>query len=165
MKSDSELLQKFVSERKQVAFAELVHRHVDLVYSAALRQVNGDAHLARDVAQRVFIGLAQQAEKLSARDSLVGWLYTSVHHAAANAVRRERRRRSHEQEAHAMQQIDQQENNRPDWERLRPVLDAAMLELDESDRDAVLRRFFSGESFAAIGDALQVSHEAARKRV
>ncbi|MEO6567893.1 MAG: hypothetical protein ABIO94_03950, partial [Opitutaceae bacterium] len=71
----------------------------------------------------------------------------------------------HEQEAAAMQQSNQQENNRPDWERLRPVLDDAMLELDETDRDAVLRRFFSGESFAAMGEALELSHDAARKRV
>ncbi|MEO6567891.1 MAG: sigma-70 family RNA polymerase sigma factor [Opitutaceae bacterium] len=165
MKSDSELLQEFSAQRSQDAFAQLVGRHVDLVYSAALRQVNGDVHLARDVAQQVFIDLARKAKPLSARESLVGWLYTSAHHAAANAVRSERRRRSHEQESRAMQQIDQQENNRPDWERLRPVLDAAMLELDDTDRDAVLRRFFSGESFAAIGDALELSHDAARKRV
>ncbi|MEO6568726.1 MAG: sigma-70 family RNA polymerase sigma factor [Opitutaceae bacterium] len=165
MKSDSELLQEFSVQRSQDAFAQLVGRHVDLVYSAALRQVNGDVHLARDVAQQVFIALARKAKSLRARESLVGWLYTSAHHAAANAVRSERRRRTHEQESFAMHQIDQQENNRPDWERLRPVLDAAMLELDEADRDAVLRRFFSGESFAAIGDALELSHDAARKRV
>jgi RNA polymerase sigma factor (sigma-70 family) len=165
MKSDSDLLQEFVQRRSQPAFAELVGRYVDLVYSAAVRQVNGDTHLARDVAQSVFIGLSRQAGDLRSRDSLVGWLYTSVHHAAANAVRTERRRQLREQKAFAMQQIEQEENHRPDWERLRPVLDAAMLELDEADREAVLRRFFSGESFVTIGAALELSHEAARKRV
>jgi RNA polymerase sigma factor (sigma-70 family) len=165
MKSDSELLQEFSGQRSQSAFAELVGRHVDLVYSAALRQVNGDVHLARDVAQLVFIDLSRKARQLDARESLVGWLYTSVHHAAANAVRSERRRRTHEQRAAAMQTIEQAQDDRPDWEQLRPVLDEAMLELDEADRDAVLRRFFSGESFAAIGEALELSHEAARKRV
>ena len=165
MKTDSELLQEFAGNRSEPAFAELVRRHVDLVYSAALRQVNGDVHLARDVAQRVFIDLARKAKALGSHASLVGWLYTSAHHAAAHAVRSERRRRTHEQEAHAMHEIDRAGNASPDWEQLRPTLDAAMLELPDTDREAVLRRYFSGESFAAIGAALKVSDEAARKRV
>lgn len=165
MKSDPELLRQFSESRDQAAFAELVRRHVDLVYSAAVRQVNGDFHLAHDVVQQVFIDLARKAKPLSTRASLLGWLYTSALYAGANRVRSECRRRTHEQQAAAMQSIDHEENNRPDWERLRPVLDEAMLELDETDRDAVLRRFFSGESFATIGDALELSHEAARKRV
>src|ERR1700761_6987132 len=97
MTSDSQLLAAFARTNSEDAFAELVRRHVNLVYSAALRQVNGDAHLAQDVAQTVFADLARKAQSLSRRESLAGWLYTSAHFAAAKAVRGETRRRDREE--------------------------------------------------------------------
>lgn len=99
MPPDSELLSLYAETGSEEAFAEVVRRHVDLVYSAALRQVNGDSHLAHDVAQAVFTDLARKATALCKREVLTGWLYTSTHFAAAKAVRAERRRRTHEQEA------------------------------------------------------------------
>ena len=66
MTPDSELLGRYAGTRSEDAFAELVRRHVNLVYSAALRQVNGDAHLAQDVAQTVFTDLARKAGSLVA---------------------------------------------------------------------------------------------------
>ena len=92
MTPDRELLRQYAETRGEEAFAELVRRHLDLVYSAALRQVNGDAHLAQDVAQTVFTDLARKAEALSRRSVVTGWLYTSAHFAAAKAVRTEQRR-------------------------------------------------------------------------
>ena len=93
MKDDATLLQSYVRNRSEGDFAELVRRHVNLVYSAALRQVNGDVHLAQDIAQSVFIDLSRKAEALSQRQVLIGWLYTSTHFASATAVRTEQRRR------------------------------------------------------------------------
>ena len=93
MTPDPELLRQFARTNSQDAFAELVKRHVNLVYSAALRQVNGDGHLAKDVAQTVFTDLARKAASLSRRETLTGWLYTSAHFAAAKIVRGENRRR------------------------------------------------------------------------
>src|ERR1035437_5562021 len=78
MMSDSELLARFARSRSEDAFAELVRRHVNLVYSAALRQVGGDGHLAQDVAQTVFSDLARKAPALARRATLTGWLYTSA---------------------------------------------------------------------------------------
>ena len=102
MTPDSELLRRYADTRSEEAFAELVRRHVNLVYSAALRQVNGDVHLAQDVAQTVFTDLARKAVSLLRRSTLTGWLYTSAHFAAAKAVRTEQRRHAREQEVHTM---------------------------------------------------------------
>src|SRR5215470_11856040 len=103
MAEDGELLRAYAQSGSEEAFAELVRKHLDLVYSTALRSVNGDEPLARDVCQSVFIDLARKAARLSQRRMLSGWLYTSACFAAAKAVRSERRREAREQQAFAMQ--------------------------------------------------------------
>jgi RNA polymerase sigma factor (sigma-70 family) len=103
--TDSELLRRFAEEHFEEAFAELVSRRLALVYSAALRQVGGDAHRAEDVTQEVFIDLARKARSLSRHPALIGWLYTSTHFAAAKLIRTEQRRARREQEAIAMHTI------------------------------------------------------------
>src|SRR5216117_1397943 len=122
MTPDGELLRRYTETNSENAFAELVERHLNLVYSAALRQVNGDAHLAQDVAQTVFADLARKAASLARRPVLTGWLYTSAHFAAAKAVRTERRRHTREEEARAMHELLHTAAPDADWEHLRPVL-------------------------------------------
>jgi RNA polymerase sigma factor (sigma-70 family) len=165
MTPDGELLRRYAEAGSEAAFAELVQRHVDLVYSAALRQVNGDAHLAHDVSQAVFTDLARKAATLSRHRALTGWLYTGAHFAAAKAVRSESRRRTHEQEAQAMQELLQTPAPDFEWEKLRPVLDQVMHELKASDRDVILMRYFENRQLADIGQRLGLSEDAARKRV
>ena len=165
MNLDNELLCRYAEAHCEDAFAELVRRHVSLVYSAALRQVNGDAHLAQDVAQNVFTDLARKAATLSRRPALTGWLYTSTHFAAAKAVRSESRRRAHEQQAQAMQELLQDIAQEPDWEKLRPVLDQVMHELNDSDRELLLMRYFENCRLAEIGGRLGLSENAVGKRV
>jgi RNA polymerase sigma factor (sigma-70 family) len=164
MSSDAELLQRYTSELAEDAFAELVRRHITLVYSAALRHLGGDAHLAQDVTQTVFTDLARKASALTGRAALAGWLYLAAHHAAAEIVRADRRRRNREQEAHAMQELIAV-SPADDWERVRPVLDAAMLELSQTDREAVLLRYFEQRSYADVGAVLNLTVDAARMRV
>ena len=161
MPTDGELLRCYVRDGSEDSFGELVQRHVDLVYSAALRQVHGDVHLAQDVAQCVFSDLARKARALQDRDSVAGWLYTSTHFAAAKAVRREQRRRHREQEASPMHDNDPA----PDWEQLLPVLDSAMHQLKESDRQAILMRYFEKRSLAEIALQIGLTENAARMRV
>ncbi|HEV2436567.1 MAG TPA: sigma-70 family RNA polymerase sigma factor [Verrucomicrobiae bacterium] len=169
MTPDSELLGRYARTRSEDAFAELVRRHVNLVYSAALRQVNGDAHLAQDVAQTVFADLARKAGVLARRKSLTGWLYTSAHFAAAKIVRTENRRRNRE-EKFMREPIQESEVGRvtpcaPDWEKIRPVLDDAIHELKETDREAILLRYFENRAFAEVGARLGLNENAARMRV
>src|SRR5258706_1128434 len=140
--TDGELLRRFVRDQSESAFAELVARHVNLVHASALRQVNGDAHLAEAVIQSVFADLARKAEKLLRHTSLTGWLYTSTRFVAANTRRTELRRNTREQQAHAMNAILSLPESQPDWLQLSPLLDEAMHQLDARDRDAVLLRHF-----------------------
>jgi RNA polymerase sigma factor (sigma-70 family) len=165
MTPDAELLRRFAETRSEDAFAELVRRYVDLVYSAALRQVNGDTHLAQDVAQVVFADLARKAASLANRERLTGWLYTSVHFAAAKVVRSERRRRAREQEAHTMRELLHDPTADVEWNKLIPVLDAAMNELKEADREIILLRYFEDCRLAEVGAKFGLSENAARMRV
>lgn len=172
MLDDVELLHRYATDRSQTAFTELVQRHLNLVYSVALRQVGGDSHLAEDVVQQVFAALARKAATLTNRPTLSGWLYRSTHFAASDIVRVERRRRAREQEAHTMEL--QESLGSPsatpggtaiDWDKVRPTIDAAIAELDERDRDAVSLRFFDGCSFGEVGARLRLTENAARMRV
>ena len=163
MTPDSELLTAFARTHAEEAFAELVRRHVSLVYSAALRQVNGDAHLAQDAAQQVFSDLACKAGWLSGRDNLTGWLYTSAHFAAAKIVRTEARRRN--REGKYMAEPFHETVPQVNWEAIRPALDAAMHELKEIDREAILLRCFENRPFEEVGAKLGLNENAARMRV
>lgn len=165
MATDAELLSRYAVRHDERAFGALVQRHLTLVYSVALRQVGGDAHLAQDVTQRVFTDLARKAPELSRRVALGGWLCRATHFAASDLVRAERARRTREQEAQLMQELSRELNAAADWDKLRPVLDIAINELGETDRDAVVLRFFEAKPFAQIGATLRVTEDAARMRV
>ena len=161
---DIELLRCYASDGSESGFSEIVRRHLDLVYSTALRRVGGDESMARDISQSVFSDLARKARLLTGRASLSGWLYTSTHYAAAKAVRGEQRRRAREQEAIALHELNTGEAN-SDWDHTRLILDRAMHELGEKEREALVLRFFERQDLNTVGQALGVSAEAARKRV
>ncbi len=165
MPPDAELLRRFAEEESQEAFAALVGRHLEMVYHAALRQVGGDTHRARDVAQVVFADLARKAGRLAKHGALAGWLHTSTRYAARHAVRTEQRRIAREQAARAMSEDRPNDAAVADWARVSPVLDEALHALSEGDRVAVLWRFFEGSGFAEIGERLALNEDAARMRV
>jgi RNA polymerase sigma factor (sigma-70 family) len=164
MANDGALLRQYSQSGSEEAFGELVRKHLDLVYSTALRTLAGDEHLARDVSQTVFIDLARKAASLSRRPELAGWLYTSTCFAAAKAVRSERRRQAREQAAELMTEGASVAEN-PDWDRLRQVLDSSMLELKQTDRQVLLLRFFQRNSLTEMAQKLGLNENAARMRV
>jgi RNA polymerase sigma factor (sigma-70 family) len=161
--TDQQLLRDYTGCRSDAAFAELVRRHVDLVYSAALRMVR-DAHLAEDVTQNAFVALAQNAGQLTDHPVLSGWLHRTAQNLAANAVRTDVRRRAREEEAVAMNEPLAAEPEAA-WEHIAPHLDAALGELSESDRDALLLRYFERKSAREMAQTLGTSEDAAQKRV
>jgi RNA polymerase sigma factor (sigma-70 family) len=166
LSSDAQLLRAYAECGAEAAFAEIVTRHTDLVYSAALRQVYS-SDLARDVTQSVFTDLARKASTVSANlspeASLVGWLYRGTRFAARDLNRTEIRRTQRERQA--MEQVHPTPETLPDWEHLRPALDDAMSELDDTDRDAVLLRYFKNHDLRTVGATLGISDDAAQKRV
>ncbi|PYK58561.1 MAG: hypothetical protein DME21_15455, partial [Verrucomicrobia bacterium] len=165
MATDVELLQAYAQNRSESAFTELVQRHIDLVYSAALRDAHGDASLAEDTTQAVFVELAKKASSLVRHPALAGWLYTCVRRMAANLHRSEERRQRREEEAQIMNELLSSEPSEPVWRQVQPVLDDAMHELNETDRTAVVLRFFEERSLKEVGVALGINENAARMRV
>jgi len=161
--TDSQLLRAYAGERSEPAFAELVRRHIDLVYSAARRMVC-DSHLAEDVTQGVFVALAKSAPQLADRPVLSGWLHRTAQNIAAQTVRTDVRRRAREQEAAAMNELLSNEPG-ASWDEIAPHLDAALGELSEADRDALLLRYFERKSAREMAETLGISNEAAQKRV
>src|SRR5437868_10196539 len=128
MNGDTELLRRYVEDRSEAAFAELVRLHLNLVYFAALRQVGGDTHRAKDVAQAVFTDLARKAASLTGRATLTGWLHTSTRFAAAKVRRADSTRQQREQEAATMNAflLNPDQDPAAEWERLRPMIDDAL---------------------------------------
>jgi RNA polymerase sigma factor (sigma-70 family) len=165
MDDDNKLLSAYVIGKSERAFAELVRRHLGLVYSVALRRVGHDAHLAEDVVQVVFSALARKAKSLMDRPTLSGWLYVSAHAASAEAVRKECRRRRREEESILMQEPDGAGKSTPEWGQIRPLLDTLIVSLGRMDREAIVLRFFEKQSFAEIGASLHLTEDTARKRV
>lgn len=165
MMTDDQLLRRFADEHSEAAFTELVQRHLPLVRATALRRVGGDAHAADDVTQQVFVALARKAAALRGHATLAGWLYTATHHATADWVRREQRRKQRETVASSMHSQESPADNSAEAERLRPLLDDALVALRPDEREAIVLRFFSGRTFSEIGSTLALSEEAARKRV
>jgi RNA polymerase sigma factor (sigma-70 family) len=165
MIEDAELLRRYAEERSEAAFAELVQRHLGLVYASALRRVGGDVQLAEDVAQQVFTDVARRAAQLARQPVLAGWLFTSARFAAAKAMRSTRRRLARELEAQLMETPSSDPAASVDWEKARPLLDDAIGELEERDREAILLRYFEDQNYSRIGARLNLSENAARMRV
>src|SRR6058998_2661691 len=169
--TDLELLARYRRQHAEDAFAEIVQRHLDLVYSAALRQVRSP-QLAEEVAQSVFIDLARSAAKLKPDTILSAWLYQVTRRTAIDVVRREASRQLREQIATEMTAMNATDSSRrnpmeadTDWTHIEPLLDEAMHALDDTDRTAVLLRYFENKSLREVGETLGTTDDTARKRV
>ncbi len=159
--ADQELLARYTRDGAEDAFTELVRRHLDLVFSAAYRQVRS-RELAQEIAQCVFMDLARQARQLAPNTILAAWLYHVTRRTAIDAMRKDARRLAREQIATSMNHLNESSSN---WNEIEPLLDEAMDTLDEKERAAVLLRYFQNKSLREVGQSLGASEDAARKRV
>ena len=161
---DLTLLRGYAESGSEEDFASLVRRHIDHVYSVALRET-ADPQLADDVTQATFLILARKAAHLGAGTILSGWLFKTARFAARNLQRSERRRQMHEKEAAAMSRPERESNPEAPWEELAPLLNDALASLSETDRAAVLLRYFEKKGHAEIAGTLGTSEVSARKRL
>ncbi|MGO8675067.1 MAG: RNA polymerase sigma factor [Limisphaerales bacterium] len=163
MTDSQTLLSEYARTKSEPAFRDLVGRYVDLVYSSALRLVGGDAQLAEDVSQTVFLNLARKAHRLPREVMLGGWLHRDACYAARALMRSERRRQKRERQA--MEMSSMEDHSESNLANLAPLLDEAIEELRTEDRAAIVLRFFEQRDFRSIGQALGSNEDAARKRV
>jgi len=159
-----ELLHDYARNHSEQAFRTLVERHLNIVYAVALRQT-GHAQLAEDVAQTVFVDLARKATSLPKGTILAGWLFRATRYAAANARRAENRREHWEQKAAQMEPLSIVEPDAESAERITPMLNEALEELPETDRAAILLRFFERKSMGEVGRTLGTTEGAAKMRL
>jgi uncharacterized protein (TIGR03435 family) len=162
--NDIELLQEFAQRGSEGAFRTLVERHIDFVYTVALRQI-GNTHTADEITQTVFIDLARKAAAISPKTILSGWLFRAARFAGAKNLRSELRRQSREREAAQMAMTADDNNMESSREQMEPILNEALDELSEKDRDALFLRFFEKKALKEVGERLGLNEEAAKKRV
>src|ERR1017187_8301058 len=159
---DITLLREYAETGSEAAFAALVERYVNLVYSTALRSI-GNPHAAEEITQAVFIILARKANKLPQHAVLSGWLYQTTRLTPANFLRGEIRRQKREQEAYMQSILNEPEPKI--WPHISPLLHDAMGQLGEKDRNAIVLRYFENKSLGEVGSALGASEDAAKMRV
>jgi RNA polymerase sigma factor (sigma-70 family) len=167
MNDDLTLLRRFTDENSEAAFAEIVARHVNLVYSVAWRQVR-DTQLAEEITQAVFIILSRKAKSFDDKTILSGWLCRTARYAGANALTIQRRRQHREQEAFMQNTFNENATDadlQETWNQIAPLLEAALDKLPGKDHDALVLRFFENKSFNEVGGALGVSEGSAKMRV
>ena len=159
---DKALLREYVECGSEEAFGALVSRHVNKVYSVALRHTGNPAQ-AEEITQAVFVILARKSRGLRKGVILSGWLYHTARLTSVTFIRSEIRRARRQQEAYM--QTAANESSTDAWPQIAPLLDSAMADLNEKDRHAVVLRFFDQKSMKEVGDAMDASEDAAKKRV
>ena len=163
MFDDSQLLSRYASGiGPDEAFAELVRRYLNLVFSTARRMLGNEGHRAEDIAQEVFLHLARQAAHLSPETVLSSWLHRDTYYTTLELLRADRRRRIREGKA-----MDDFEGAGPEvnWDRLSPILDHALQQLADTDRKTILWRFFEDRPLQEVGKQLGLSESGASRRV
>ncbi len=161
--SDTELLRAFLSDEGNDAFAQLVRRYQDMVYSTALRRTS-DAGLAEEIAQDVFVLVSERAPILAGHSNLGGWLYKTTLKKAANRMKSEKRRKLRE-ERHAEEARPTEDAAIAAPPEAFALVDEALTHLRETDREALVLRFFQDMKIGEVGSAQGSSEEATRKRI
>jgi RNA polymerase sigma factor (sigma-70 family) len=155
---DFELLRAFIGGSED-AFETLVKRHINAVYSIALRVVRSP-ETAEEVACSVFTDLAKSAHKIRPKLPLIAWLFRVTRRTALDALRMEQRRRIREARL-----FENQDTPSPLPEGILSSLDAALEALKASDRNILLLRYFQERQVEEIAREIGINPEAMQKRL
>jgi len=157
--TDHALLERFRQARDADAFAEIIARHQNLVYSTCLRVLGNQAD-AQDAAQDCFLRLLRKAGTVQA--SLGGWLHRCAIDISIDELRSRESRRNREE---VSTQMNSHSNPDPSWDELAPHLDAAINDLPDDLRHAVVEHFLERRTQADIAKELGVSAMTISRRV
>lgn len=138
--NDASLLAAWCAEGSDAAFAALARRYGGLLYHAARRRTGRD-DLAAEAAQNSLLILARKAPRLGHLADLSGWLHRTACYEAAKLLRREQRHHAR------MKNLPLPDDDDASWKDAAPLLDQAIDELPEKDRQVIFLRYFDGLSF------------------
>ncbi|MES2476604.1 MAG: sigma-70 family RNA polymerase sigma factor [Verrucomicrobiota bacterium] len=162
--SDSALLAEWLGEHREAAFQTLVARYGGLVHATARRTCSDDS-MAGEVFQLTFITLAQKAKSLTSCASLGGWLHTTALMQAKNLLRKSQRENRKRQLLQTAMEIETPHAANEIWKEMQPVLDDALASLSETDREALLLRFYRSLTIREIAAILGIATDATQKRI
>lgn len=171
--TDTELMLR-VKRGDRAAFRELVERYQQPVINTIYRAI-GDAWEAEDLAQRVFLQVYQAARRYRPTAKFSTWLFTIVHHTILNERRRRARHPAESLEALA-EPLGGEEGEgwqladagAPDPARaaaaheLQGKIHAAIQELPDAQRTAVVLCRYEGQSYEEIARVLGCSVSAVK---
>lgn len=155
--NEAVLLQRFSTGSDAEAFAELVRRYVQLVYSTSWRVLKDETD-ANDVTQETFFELTRQANRISG--SLACWLHRVATQKSIDVIRRRVHRRQREQVYARTRPVEVQS-----WQDLSGHVDRALDKLDEHTRSLLLDHFIAGKTTATIAQEQGVSQATISRRI
>ena len=146
------------------AFAELVDRYQRPIYNAAYR-VLGNAEDAADIAQAVFLTVAERLDEFNAQYKFFSWIYRITINKALNL----QRHNVHEQALEDDNDVPDTERTDPEWQarlaQLAGRVQVALMTLSIEDRVVITLRHFSDLSYREIGHVLELQEKTVKSRL
>jgi RNA polymerase sigma factor (sigma-70 family) len=149
--SDGTLLQRFVQQRDESAFAALVDRHGPMVLGVC-RRVLRDPHDAEDAFQATFLVLAHKSRSIGRPQAIASWLYSTAQRTALRAKFQRGRRRARESVLDDLPAPETTEDLA--WHELRPALDEEVSRLPRKYRDAVVLCYLQEKTYTEAAKVL-----------
>jgi RNA polymerase sigma factor (sigma-70 family) len=151
--SDGQLLDCFLRNHDEAAFAALVRQHGPMVWGVC-RRILANHHDAEDAFQATFLVLVRRAASVVPREMVANWLYGVAHQTALKARAMAAKRRARET---PMAHLPEPEAaGRDPWDDLRPVLDQELSRLPDKYRVALVLCDLEGKTRKAAARQLRI---------